>query len=564
MNDGRRNTMKMNGAQIVVECLKEQGVDYLFGYPGAATINIYDELYKNQEYIQHILTAHEQGATHAADGYARSTGKTGVCIATSGPGATNLVTGIATAYMDSVPMVAITGNVTMAQLGKDSFQEVDIQGITFPITKHNYMVKDVNQLADVIREAFYIANSGRPGPVLIDIPKDITIKEADYIQQEPRPIIKNMEVDIPDNIYDLIKKAKRPMIIAGGGVIRSGASDALTSFVNKTKSAIANTLMGIGATPYDHPLYTGNIGMHGSLTSNRLINECDLLMVIGGRFSDRVVGNESKFAKEAKIIHFDIDPAEINKNVVVDSYVIGDIDVVLNEINKKIEEMPKPKWEERVTYMKQEFGHKVDYDTVNVAHILKRIAAHSKDTDIVTTDVGQHQMWTAQHYPFNLPNKFLTSGGLGTMGYGLGAAMGAQFANKEDRVIMITGDGSFKMNFNEIITCVRHKLPIKIFLMNNHALGMVRQWQNLFYEDRFSATPLGDDIDYVNFAKSLGGEGFVIDTVEDIDKVIKEAFASDKVSVINCHVATESNVYPMVPPGAAIHEAIASVDEVNN
>lgn len=556
--------MKLNGAQIVVECLKEQGVDYIFGYPGAATINIYDELYKNQEHISHILTAHEQGATHAADGYARSTGKTGVCMATSGPGATNLVTGIATAYMDSVPMVAITGNVAVSGLGKDSFQEVDIQGITFPITKHSYMVKDVTKLADIFREAFQIANSGRPGPVLIDIPKNITIETAEYEKQEPWPIEKNTEVSIPENVYSLIQKAKRPMIIAGGGVIRAGASGQLTEFIDKTKSATANTLMGIGATPYDHPLYTGNVGMHGSLTSNRLLNECDLLMVIGGRFSDRVVGNESKFAKEAKIIHFDIDPAEVNKNVLVDEYVIGDIEIVLDLINSKLSEMPKPEWEERVTYMKQEFGHKVNYETVNVAHILKRIAANCKDTDIVATDVGQHQMWTAQHYPFMKPNRFLTSGGLGTMGYGLGAAIGAQFANKSDRVVMITGDGSFKMNFNEIITAVKHGLPVKIFIMNNHALGMVRQWQNLFYADRFSATDLQmEDIDYIGFARSLGAEGYIIENLEDIDNVIEEAFSNDKVCVINCRVATESNVYPMVPPGAAVHEAIGSYDELD-
>jgi len=554
--------MKLNGAQIVVECLKEQGVDYLFGYPGAATINIYDELYKSREDITHILTSHEQGASHAADGYARSTGKVGVCLATSGPGATNLVTGIATAYMDSVPMVAITGNVSIPMLGKDSFQEVDIQGITFPITKHNYMVKDVNILADVIREAFYIAKSGRPGPVLIDIPKDITSMMAEYTRKEPKVYDKPQNVHISEKLVEIINKAKRPMIIAGGGVIRAGASEALMTFVDKTKSAVANTLMGIGATPYDHPLYTGNIGMHGSLTSNRLVNECDLLMVIGARFSDRVVGNEHKFAKEATIVHFDVDPAEINKNVVVHEHVIGDIETVLTMLNEVIIDKDAPEWVEHVAYMKKEFGHQVNYDTVNVPHMLKRIAAHCKPTDIVTTDVGQHQMWTAQHYPFMFPNRFLTSGGLGTMGYGLGAAMGAQFANRKDRVVMITGDGSFKMNFNEIITAVKHKLPIKIFVMNNNALGMVRQWQNLFYEDRFSSTDLGEDIEYVGFAKSLGAEGFVIDTVDQIDDVIKKAFNSNKVSVINCRVATESNVYPMVPPGFAIHEAIDQPDQI--
>lgn len=554
--------MKLNGAEIVVECLKEQGVDYIFGYPGAATINIYDELYKNKEHITHILTSHEQGATHAADGYARSTGKVGVCLATSGPGATNLVTGIATAYMDSVPMVAITGNVEVSKLGKDSFQEVDIQGITMPITKHNYMVKDITILADVIREAFYVAQSGRPGPVLIDIPKNITVEEVEYVKTELRVIEKPKDIVIPESIYEMIENAKRPMILSGGGVIRAGASALLTTFADKTKSAVACTLMGIGSIPYEHPLYTGNIGMHGSLTSNRLINECDLLLVIGGRFSDRVVGNESKFVKKAHIVQFDVDPAEINKNVLVDEYVIGDIEIVLKEINRRITEKNVPEWVERITYMKQEFGHKVDTSTVNVAHILKKIAEHSKDSDIVATDVGQHQMWTAQYYPFNRPNRFLTSGGLGTMGYGLGAAIGAQLANKKDRVIMITGDGSFKMNFNEIITAVKHKLPIKIFVMNNHALGMVRQWQNLFYDNRFSSTDLTEDIEYIGFAKSLGAEGYTIETVEQIDEMIEKAFSSNKVAVINCRVATENNVYPMVPPGAAIHEAIDCPEQI--
>ena len=554
--------MKLTGAQIVVECLAEQGVDYIFGYPGASTINIYDEFHKNQDRITHILTSHEQGATHAADGYARSTGKVGVCIGTSGPGATNLVTGIATAYMDSVPMVAITGNVAVDKLGKDSFQEVDIQGITFPITKHSYMVKDVTILADVLREAFYIANSGRPGPVLIDIPKNITMEKADYKYTAPKKIIKNADISIPDNVYSLIKKAKKPMIIAGGGVIRAEADEALTTFINKTNSATANTLMGIGATPFDHPLYTGNIGMHGSLTSNRLLNQCDLLMVIGARFSDRVVGDESKFCKEANIIHFDVDPAEINKNVVVDEYVIGDIQVVLDEINKNLTDKDLPEWREHVRYMREEFGHKYSDDSVNVPYLLKKIAEKMDDTDIVTTDVGQHQMWTAQYYPFNLPKKFLTSGGLGTMGYGLGASIGAALANPNQKVAMISGDGSFKMNFNEILTAVRNKLPIKIFVMNNRALGMVRQWQNLFYEDRFSATSLVEDIDYVGLAKSLGAEGYVIDALEDIDQVMDDVFSNDKVCLVNCRVKTEANVYPMVPPGYAVHEAIASEEEL--
>lgn len=554
--------MKLNGAEIVVECLKEQETKYIFGYPGAATINIYDELYKNREYITHVLTAHEQGATHAADGYSRSTGKIGVCLATSGPGSTNLVTGIATAYMDSVPLVAITGNVPMEKLGKDSFQEVDIQGITFPITKHNYMVKDINKLADIMREAFYIAQSGRPGPVLIDIPKNITSEVTDYERQMPRVITKDPECIIPKNIYEMIKKAKRPLVISGGGVIKAGASEQVRIFAEKTGSAVACTLMGIGAIPYEHPLSTGNIGMHGSLVSNRLLNECDLLLVFGGRFSDRVVGDEKRFATEASIIQFDVDPAEINKNIVVDGYVIGDLEIILKIVNAKIELKERKEWREKICNMKEEHGHKVDKETMNVANILKRIGKHCKYTDIIVTDVGQHQMWTAQHYPFNLPNRFLTSGGLGTMGYGIGAAIGAQIANQNDRVVLITGDGSFKMNLNEIITAVRNKLPIKIFIMNNRALGMVRQWQNLFYEDRFSATNLDEDIEYIGFAKSFGAEGFTMDKVEDIDSVIEEAFSSKKVSIINCVVDRENNVYPMVPPGSAVHEAISGPEEL--
>ncbi len=549
--------MKLNGAQIVVECLKEQGVKHIFGYPGAATINIYDELYKNKDYIKHILTSHEQGATHAADGYARSTGGVGVCLATSGPGATNLVTGIATAYMDSVPLVAITGNVAVDKLGKDSFQEVDIQGITIPITKHNYMVKDVNNLVGVLREAFYLAQSGRPGPVLVDIPKNITVEMAEYEYMKPKAIEKPETAEIDPSIVDIINKAHKPMIIAGGGVVRSKAHEALREFAEKSGSAVACTLMGLGAMPHEHPQYTGNIGMHGSLASNKLINDCDLLMVIGGRFSDRVVGNENLFAQNAKILHFDIDPAEINKNVVVDAYAIGDIDVILKELIDKIETKEADIWKSHVAFMKDEFGHKVDETTVNAPNMLKHIAAKAGKNTIVATDVGQHQMFTAQHYPFDRPNQLLTSGGLGTMGYGMGAAMGAQLANPDKRVVMITGDGSFKMNFNEIITAVKHKLPVKVFIMHNKALGMVRQWQNLFYDDRFSSTDLEEDIEYIGFAKSLGAEGYVIDKVDEIDEVLDKVFASDKVCIVNCRVKHEANVYPMVPPGKGIHEAIS-------
>lgn len=549
--------MKLNGAQIVVECLKEQNVKYIFGYPGAATINIYDELYKNEEHLTHILTSHEQGAAHAADGYARSTGEVGVCLATSGPGATNLVTGVATAYMDSVPMVALTGNVEVSKLGKDSFQEVDIQGITIPVTKHNYMVKDINKLADTIREAFYIAKSGRPGPVLIDIPKNLTVETAEYEYVSPKEYVPSQSVKVHEEIYRLIEKAEKPMILAGGGVIRSKASEELIAFAEKIDAQVACTLMGIGAMPFSHPLYTGNIGMHGSLVSNRSINETDLLIVVGGRFSDRVVGKVSGFAEKAKIIHIDIDPAEINKNVVVYHSIQGDIKVVLTELLAHVKPNKHPQWMEYVDGLRATIGHKTDTTSMNVPFMLQEIAKYTTKDSIVTTDVGQHQMWTAQHYPFERANRFLTSGGLGTMGFGLGAAIGAKFANPNETVVMITGDGSFRMNFNEIITAVKHRLPIKIFVMNNRALGMVRQWQNLFYENRFSSTTLEEDIDYVGLAKALGGEGYNIFSIDEITPVLDQVFASPKLCVVNCLTDQGSNVYPMVPPGKSIYEAIS-------
>ncbi|PKM50590.1 MAG: acetolactate synthase, large subunit, biosynthetic type [Firmicutes bacterium HGW-Firmicutes-7] len=547
--------MKLTGAQIVIECLKEQGVDTIFGYPGAATINIYDELYKNAKYIQHILTSHEQGAAHAADGYSRSSDRIGVCIATSGPGATNLVTGIATAYMDSIPMVAITGNVDINKLGKDSFQEVDIFGITMPITKHNYMIKDVNDLAPAIREAFLIAKSGRPGPVLIDIPKNITAELAEFEREEPKEIVR-VESKMNEKVLELIKNAKRPMIYAGGGVKLARASEELIAFAEMISAPVACSLMSIGSIPTDHKLYTGMVGMHGTMVSNTAFNRCDLLICIGARFSDRVVGNENHFVEAGKIIHFDIDPAEINKNILVDDCIIGDVKNTLAMLLECLTKQQHTDWLEEINKLKTQFKITYDRNQINVPYLLKKIGEHAGEEDIVSTDVGQHQMWTAQHYPFKKPYKLLTSGGLGTMGYGLGAAMGAQFANKDNRIIMITGDGSFKMNFNEIVTSVRHKLPIKIFLMNNHTLGMVRQWQDLFYDQRFAATTLEDDIDYVQFARSLGGEGYTIDHISEIDAVIEEAFSNDKLCLIHCNVPQSQFVYPMVPPGKAIHEAI--------
>lgn len=547
--------MKLTGAQIVIECLKEQGVDTIFGYPGAATINIYDELYKNSHIIRHILTSHEQGAAHAADGYSRSSNKVGVCIATSGPGATNLVTGIATAYMDSIPLVAITGNVDMNKLGKDSFQEVDILGITMPITKHNYMIKNVNDLADAIREAFLIAKSGRPGPVLIDIPKNITSEYAEYEKQVPKDA-QRIRCSGNTRALELIRNAKKPMIYAGGGVVLSRASEELVKFAETINAPVACSLMGIGCIPSDHELYTGMVGMHGTMVSNKGFNACDLLICAGARFSDRVIGNDQLFAKQAKIIQLEVDPAEINKNILIDEWIMGDIKDTLTYLNEQLEQQQHEEWKQEIDVLRRTYETKYDTHQLSVPYLLKKIGEFTSEDDIVTTDVGQHQMWTAQHFPFKKPYRFLTSGGLGTMGYGLGAAMGAQFANPKQRVIMITGDGSFKMNFNEIVTCVRHKLPIKIFLMNNHTLGMVRQWQDLFYDQRFAATTLDDDIDYVQFVRALGGEGYKIDTLEDIDPVIREAFSNNKLCLIHCNVPQSQFVYPMVPPGKAIYDAI--------
>lgn len=547
--------MLLTGAQIVIECLKEQGVDTIFGYPGAATINIYDELYKNSDTIHHILTSHEQGAAHAADGYSRSSDQVGVCIATSGPGATNLVTGIATAYMDSIPMVAITGNVDMNKLGKDSFQEVDILGITMPVTKHNYMIKDINDLAPTFREAFLIAKSGRPGPVLIDIPKNITVEKAEYERQEPTTIERIKSV-LSEEVIELIKNAKKPLIFAGGGVILARASEELFSFAKRINAPVSCSLMSIGCIPTDHELYIGMVGMHGSMTSNKGFNLCDLLITVGARFSDRVIGNDIYFAKQAKIIQFDVDPAEINKNIFVNESIIGDVKDSLEQLNACIEQQDHPEWIQEINDLNEKYAYHHDTEKMNVPYLMKKIGEHTSEDDFVTTDVGQHQMWVAQHFPFKKPYKFLTSGGLGTMGYGLGAAMGAQFANPDNRVIMITGDGSFKMNFNEIVTSVRHRLPIKIFLMDNNTLGMVRQWQDLFYDQRFAATTIEDAIDYVQFARSLGAEGYKIDHVDQVDEVIKSAFSNDKLCLIHCKVPQSKFVFPMVPPGKAIYDAI--------
>ena len=503
--------MQLTGAHIVIECLKEQGVDTVFGYPGGAILNLYDELYKHSDEIKHVLTSHEQGASHAADGYARSTGKVGVCLATSGPGATNLVTGIATAYMDSVPMVAITCNVTVPLLGKDSFQEIDIAGITTPITKHNFIVKDVTKLADTIRRAFKIAGTGRPGPVLVDIPKDITAAKTDYTYQEPAKIERltdKITEEAIEKAVRMIKHAKKPYIFVGGGAVISEASEELREFVKKVDAPVCDTLMGKGAFDGTHDLYTGMLGMHGTKASNLGVSNCDLLIAIGVRFSDRVLGNAKKFAHQAKILQFDVDPAEINKNIAVDACVIGDVKEVLNRVNEKLSQMNHLNWIDQVMDLKVKHPMKYPEAGLSGPYVIEQIYNATKGDAIIVTEVGQHQMWAAQYFKYTKPRTLLTSGGLGTMGYGLGAAIGAQIANPDKQVINIAGDGCFRMNMNEIATAVRQQIPLIQVVINNHVLGMVRQWQDLFYEKRYSSTVLNDGVDFVKLAEAMGATGY--------------------------------------------------------
>jgi len=549
--------MELTGAQILLECLKEQKVDTVFGFPGGAVLNIYDELYKQRDEIKHILTSHEQGAAHAADGYARSTGKVGVCIATSGPGATNLVTGIATAYMDSVPMVAITGNVPVALLGKDSFQEVDIAGVTMPITKHNYIVRDVNDLADIVREAFYIAQEGRPGPVLIDIPKDVTSNKAEYEYVSPKPIKRrnNISEDSLKEAVSLIKKAKKPFIFAGGGVVISEANKELQEFAEKISSPVSCSLMGMGGFPGNHELYTGMLGMHGTKASNLGVTNCDLLIVVGARFSDRVTGNANKFAKNAHILHIDVDPAEINKNILTHHYLIGDIKEALKMLNDSLDKLDHSEWINEVEELKTKFPLKYN-DGLTGQYVIEKLYEMTKGDVIVSTEVGQHQMWAAQFYKYHNPRTFLSSGGLGTMGYGLGACIGAKVGNPNKKVINIAGDGSFRMNLNEIITAVRYNLPVVILVINNHVLGMVRQWQTLFYDERYSYTNLNPDLDYIKLAEAFGAKGINLTKKEDVENVLNEAFSHNGPVLINCVVDKDDKVYPMVAPGAAISEII--------
>lgn len=553
--------MQLNGSQILIECLKEQGVDTVFGYPGGAILNVYDELYNHPE-IKHVLTSHEQGASHAADGYARSTGKVGVCFATSGPGATNLVTGIATAYMDSVPMVAVTCNVGVSLLGKDSFQEIDITGITMPITKHNFIVKDVNKLAETVRRAFSIARNGRPGPVLIDIPKDVTANKADYVKQEIDFTKKLEEIDMDsiERAVKLIKASKKPYIFVGGGAVISEANEELKKFADLVDAPVCDTLMGKGAFDGTNPRYTGMLGMHGTKTSNLGVSQCDLLIAIGTRFSDRVLGNAKTFAKHAKILQFDIDPAEINKNVATVSDVIGDVTQILQIINEKLEPQKHEEWMKLVSEKKAQFPLAIPEAGLTGPYIINQIYEQTKGDAIMVTEVGQHQMWAAQYYSYKNPRTLLTSGGLGTMGYGLGAAIGAQTANPDKTVINIAGDGCFRMNMNELATASRENLPLIEVIINNHVLGMVRQWQTLFYNKHYSATILDDGADYVKLAEALGCDARRVTTKEEFESAFAEALRSKKPFVIDCIIDADDKVWPMVAPGKPINEAFDEAD----
>ena len=557
--------MQLTGSEIVIECLKEQGVDTVFGYPGGAILNVYDELYKHQNEIKHILTSHEQGAAHAADGYARATGKVGVCLATSGPGATNLVTGIATAYMDSIPIVAITCNVGVSLLGKDSFQEIDITGITLPITKHNFIVKDVNNLAATIRKAFAIAKKGRPGPVLIDIPKDVTANKAEYVKEKPvavEPSQNICETQL-DTAVEMIKEAKKPYIFVGGGAILSGASEELYTFAKKVDAPVTDSLMGKGAFPGTDPLYTGMLGMHGTKTSNYGVSECDLLIVIGARFSDRVTGNAQKFAQNAEIIQIDVDVAEMNKNVMISAGVVGDIKVVLDRLNERLEQQDHAEWVTKIQEYKEKYPLVYHKDVLSGPFVVEEIYRQTKGEAIISTEVGQHQMWAAQFYKYTKPRTFLTSGGLGTMGYGLGAALGAKSGREDKVVVNIAGDGCFRMNMNEIATAVRHNIPVIQVVINNHVLGMVRQWQNLFYGQRYSATVLNDAVDFVKLAEAMGAEGIRATTQEEFKSAFEKAMNLGRPVVIDCQIDSDDKVWPMVAPGAAISEAFDEADLKN-
>lgn len=551
--------MKLSGAQIVVEALIEQGVDTIFGYPGGQILHIYDELYKNSDRIRHIITAHEQGAAHAADGYARATGKVGVVFATSGPGASNLVTGIATAYLDSVPIVAITGNVPLALLGRDSFQEVDITGITMPITKHNYIVKNVENLAGIIREAFLIAKSGRPGPVLIDIPKDVQINTCEY---EPGGALEKSPIPIPDeeefnNAVDMINKSQKPFIYCGGGVIISNSGSEVQKLSEKISAPIGFSMMGLTAVPGDHPSALGMTGMHGKYASSKAKAEADLIIAIGARFSDRATGDKSKYAKNARIIHIDVDEAEIDKNITADLKMVGDVKKIVGELASKVLEKSRSEWWNEIEALKkEEEGFDATDDSFKPKTIIKRLSEFTGDDTVIVTDVGQHQMWTAQYYTFKKPRTFLTSGGLGTMGFGMGAAIGACVSRGGKRTVLVTGDGSFGMNLTELATAVTNRLPLVVIIMNNSVLGMVRQWQTMFFEKRYSNTLLERRTDFVKLAEAFGAKAFRAKSTEELETAYKAAFSEAGPVVIDCVIDKDEFVLPMIPPGGSIDNII--------
>lgn len=554
--------MVLTGAQIVVECLKEQGVDTVFGYPGGTILNVYDALYQHSEEIKHILTSHEQGASHAADGYARATGKVGVCLATSGPGATNLVTGIATAYMDSIPMVAITCNVNLPLLGKDSFQEVDIAGITMPITKHNYIVKDVNILADTLRKAFAIAGSGRPGPVLVDITKDVTANSCEYEKKKPESVEQKGQYtkEMLEEALKLIEASEKPFVYVGGGAVLSGAYKEVREFVSLVDAPVCDTLMGKGVIDGHDDRYTGMIGMHGTKTSNFGVSECDLLIALGARFSDRVVGNPGKFAEHAKVLHIDIDAAEINKNIRTDVSLVGDLREVLTALNKNLKKQAHGEWMGHIAELKEKYPLSYDTSALSCPYIIEEIDRITEGKAIITTDVGQHQMWAAQYYKYAMPRTLLTSGGLGTMGYGLGACIGAKMGQPDKICINIAGDGCFRMNMNELATAGRYNIPIIQVVINNHVLGMVRQWQTLFYGKRYSQTVLDDGVDFCKVAEGLGCEAILVTKKEEVAPAIKKAIALKKPVLLNCLIPEDDKVFPMVPAGAPISEAFDAGD----
>jgi acetolactate synthase-1/2/3 large subunit len=555
--------MQLNGSEIIIECLKEQGVDTVFGYPGGTILNVYDELYKHSDEIKHILTSHEQGAAHAADGYARATGRVGVCMATSGPGATNLVTGIATAYMDSVPLVAITANVAVPLLGKDSFQEIDIAGVAMPITKYSFIVKNIADLAPTIRRAFKIAQTGRPGPVLVDITKDVTAAVAEYEKQEIAPISRSVE-KITDKDIDaalaLICSAKKPMVFVGGGAVISGASEELKKFVELLDAPVTDSLMGKGAFDGEDPRYVGMLGMHGTKAANYSVTECDLLVTVGARFSDRVTGNTKKFAYNAKIVQFDVDAAEINKNIMVSASVIGDVKEILSRVNAKLAKQDHAEWIKKVQALAADKPLSYHKDVLTGPYVMEKLYELTKGDAIISTEVGQHQMWAAQFYKYRAPRTLITSGGLGTMGYGLGASLGAKTAMPEKTVVNIAGDGCFRMNMNELATAVRYQIPVVEIVMNNSVLGMVRQWQTLFYGKRYSNTVLNDGVDFVKLAQAMGAEAFRITKCEEVEEVLKKAIALNKPVLIDCVIDSDDKVFPMVAPGAAIEDAFSEED----